>query len=520
MLILISVTLLIITGLVLILLRLTRPEFRFTWLIALSGSILSWVLVMLWQLRLPLSFTLPAWQPPSLFPESPSFLADALSWPYAVSLATLGLATIFTSSGQEGPPNPFAWAGSLILCALGLLSVTAANPLTLALFWAAIDLTELVTMLRSIHGREASERVVISFSTRAAGIGFLIWSDVVSTTSGSPMTFQAIPSQAGLFLVVAAGLRLGVLPLHLPYSPDSNLRRGFGTSLRLVSAASSLILLARIPPSSLESLLTPLLFLLTAIAALYASWMWLRSPDELSGRPFWIIGLGSLATAAALSGNPTGATAWGVTLVLAGAAMFLTNLQQTWLNRAILVGVWSLSSLPFSLSASGWQINMGGFIFILPVFLVAQAFLIAGFIRQSTRSSSQPALKSQPAWTQSVYPIGIYLLVLMQLILGIWGWDGGLQFGLGVTGLAALLLSAILLWAARRFAVLNPGRAHWVQPAADSRLDQIYRNLWTLYRWAGRLSQIISDTLEGDSGIMWTLLFLVLFVSLFTQRKP
>ncbi len=520
MLILVSTLLLIVTGLTLILLRLTRPEFRFTWLIAVSGTAVAWLVVVLWQLQLPVSFSLPAWQPSSLFSESPSFLSDTLSWPYALSLVSLGLATILTSSAQEGAPTPMAWAGSLILCALGLLSVTAANPLTLALLWAAIDLTELVTMLRAVQGREQSERVVISFFTRAAGIGFLIWADVVSAATGKSMSFQSFPSQVSLFLVIAAGLRLGVLPLHLPYSPDSNLRRGFGTTLRLVSAASSLILLARIPTTSLTSPLTPWLLILTAIAALYGGWMWLRAPDELAGRPFWIIGIGSLATASALGGNPVGATAWGVTLVLAGAALFLTNLQQNWLNRGILVGVWSLSTLPFSLTALGWQYNLDGFIFILPVFLVAQALIIAGFIRQVLRTSSRPPLKSQPTWTQSVYPAGIDLLILVQLVLGLWGWNGAFQIGLWGGAVAALPLAAGFLWAARRFTALNPVRAHWVQPAADTRLDRIYQNLWTLYRWGARLSQTISDMLEGESGIMWTLLFLILFVSLFSQRKP
>jgi hypothetical protein len=41
-----------------------------------------------------------------------------------------------------------------------------------------------------------------------------------------------------------------------------------------------------------------------------------------------------------------------------------------------------------------------------------------------------------------------------------------------------------------------------------------------LYRAAGRFSQTIADTLEGEGGIMWTLLFLILLVSLIVQRKP
>jgi hypothetical protein len=77
-----------------------------------------------------------------------------------------------------------------------------------------------------------------------------------------------------------------------------------------------------------------------------------------------------------------------------------------------------------------------------------------------------------------------------------------------------------LLWAVPRFPTLNPIPAHWVRPSFTPQLDRIYENLRIIYRWLASLSQTLSDILEGDSGIIWTLLFLVLFISLMTQRNP
>src|SRR6185436_12766145 len=179
-----------------------------------------------------------------------------------------------------------------------------------------------IALLRSTAGPTASERVVLAFSTRAAGIGILLLANAVGIASGNRLDFVSMDPSSGLYLLVAAGLRLGVLPLHLPYSSDSRLRRGFGTTLRLVSAASSLVVLARIPPDSIISPLTPFLLLLATLAALYGGWMWLRAPDELAGRAFWLIGMAALAVAAALQGNPTGATVWSCALLLSGAAIF------------------------------------------------------------------------------------------------------------------------------------------------------------------------------------------------------
>jgi len=284
----------------------------------------------------------------------------------------------------------------------------------------------------------------------------------------------------------------------------------------LVSAASSIVLLTHVPPDSLRSGLTPFLLGLSIIAALYGGWMWLRAPDELTGRPYWVIGLAALSITAALSGNPLGAVAWGCALVLVGGALFLASVQQVWLNRALLIGAWSLSSLPFSLTASAWLGNLG---FFIPFVIAAQALIIAGFIRHALRPSGRDTLDAQPRWALAAYPTGIILLLASQLVLGFIGWDGALQIGAWIQAIIVSLLTFGLVWATPRFRILNPIRAHWVNTTA-SRTDSIYSGVWSLYRVFGRISKTINITLEGEGGIMWTLLFLVIFVSLLTQGIP
>ncbi len=517
MLILIPSLILFLTALTLIILHLARPAFRYGWMVAVGGTMLGILVVFFWQGRMPLNVSLHSWRSSTLYQEAISFHGDGLTWPFVLSLSALALTVLFTVAARSAFANPFAWAGTLSLIGLGLLAVTSANPLTLLLVWSAFDLAELITLLRSVDGPSASERVVIAFSTRLTGIGLLLWANIVSISSGSTLEFTSFSPQAGLFLVAAAGLRLGVLPLHLPYPSESTLRRGFGTTLRLVSAASSLALLAHIPAESVNSSFTPFLLFLTTIAAIYAGWTWLRAPDELIGRPFWILGLASLAIASALGPNPTGAVAWGCALILVGGALFLASVQHVWLNRALLLGAWSLSSLPFSLTASAW--GTGRYGIFLPFLIIAQALIVAGFVRHALRPGGRDSLDAQPDWTRNAYPAGIILLLLIQFLLGFFGWDGAQNLGYLPASIAASLLTFGLIWATPRLRLLNPVRAHWVKPAS-SWLDGLYRGLWGLYGLLGRLSQAITATLEGASGIMWTLLFLALFISLMTQGTP
>ncbi len=497
-------------------LQVIRPNVRYAWLVAVGGALLALISVFFWLSQMPFDLTLPAWQPRSVFINPILFRADKISWPFVLSITALTLTILLTAITRSAITNSFTWAGTLALGGIGLLAVTADNPLTLLLVWGALDITELVTQLRAVDGPSNNEKVVVSFSTRVLGIGLLLWANIISIAEGNTFDFQSIAPSSGLYLVAAAGLRLGVLPLHLPYSSESTLRRGIGTSLRLVSAVSSLVLLAHVPAGSLTSSFTPVLLGLAVIAALYGSWMWLRAPDELTGRPYWIISLAALSVISALSGSPLGAVAWGCALILVGGALFLASVQQDWLNRTLLIGVWSLSALPFSLTASAWLGSLG---FFIPFVIVAQALLMAGFVRHALRSAGRSSLDAQPGWANKIYPAGIILLIIFQLLLGLIGWDGARQIGAWLQALIVALLTFGLVWATPRLRILNPVRAHWVNPAASG-LSTVYGSLWVLYRLLGRISNAITATLEGEGGIMWTLLFLVLFISLLTQGTP
>jgi hypothetical protein len=520
MFILITVSILVLTALLLVVLRFTLGAYRYSWLIATSGALFAWLSVFVWQLRLPIEIHLPVWQPAVLFPQSPFFVADSIAWAFALSLASLCLAVILTATIRDNFPYPASWIGLLILTALGILAVTADNPLTLVLLWAAIDLGDLVAQMRIVEQPQLSERIVIAFATRVTGILILLWGDMVSLSNGIVLDFRSAPAQAGIFLILAAGLRLGVLPLHLPYNNETSIRRGFGTGLRMISAASSLILLTRIPVSSLTSPFMPYLMILNVLAGLYGAWMWLRAPDELTGRPFLMIGMAALALAASLRANPVGAAAWSLLLILAGGALFLTSAQTRWLERTLLVSVWAASALPFSLTASGWVNHGSSYWYVLSILLVTHAMLIAGLYRHVMRSSTRAVFDVQPLWARNVYPIGISILLITLIGLTFLGWDGALQLGNWILGLSASLLAVGLLWLTPRLRILNPVRAHWVRPSNPSWLNWIYQTLWNGYHQLSRLSNSFSAVLEGESGIMWTLLFLALFITFFTQRNP
>lgn len=522
MFVLITLGLLILATAIMVGLRLSRSSASYSWLASTLAGLLAWISILLWQLDLPRHFSPSQWRPVGLFNSSLEFLVEPYAWLYALSLAALAAAVILTSPARAASVvNPASWAATLALAVLGLLALLADNPLTLVLCWTAIDLVEFLNTLRTSDSPSLSERAVVSFSVRAMGTGIALWASVFSAANGQVLRFETAGPQTGIFLLLAAGLRLGVLPLHLTYRSEPMLRRGFGSMLRLMTAATSLILLARLPISTIPAGYIPYLLLFVALAAIYGGWMWLTSRDELNGRPYWIIGMSALSLAAALRGNPTGSTAWGVALILFGGISFLYSARQIWYSRILAALGILMLALPFSLTASGWVGTFPWPFLFWPLFLVSHLLLVAGYVRHLFRSDEM-AFTDLPTWAQTAYPVGMALLGLTALLAGVWGWSGALQLGSWIVALALVILgslAALAVWRFRRFA---PTEINLPLRATTSRLadlfDLIARFFWAIYRLAARLLETGTNLLEGDGGLLWTLLILVLFISIFRSR--
>lgn len=502
-------------------LRILRRPFSYAWLAAALGALLAWVSVFAWQLNLPTLVMENAWQPSALFLTAPALVVDELAWAYGLALASLTLAVILTAPAQSTGVSPSAWAGTLGLAVFGLLAFLAANPLTLVMVWVGLDLLELMNTLRLARKPDLSERAVISFGIRTLGTGFVLWA---SATNGSPLlSFDVVSPDTGLFLLLAVGLRLGVLPLHLTYRSEPALRRGMGTVLRLAVASSSLVLLARLPVGLVAPGLAPFLQALLVMALLYGAWKWLFTSDELSARPYWILGMGALSVLAALRGNPLGSAAWGVALILFGGLVFLYSARQPMFTLALGIFGLGMLSLPFTLTSTAW---LGGAPFdwlFWPFVVAGQVMLLAGFARHLWHTS-ESELASLPRWAQSAYPLGLAILAAMIVLIGLWGWPGASQVGLWPVGLTISLLSAIILviwWRIAKFGLPAKDASRPPDKNADSRLArwlEIFGAwLWGLYRALRRLANFLSGLLEGDGGLLWTILVLVLLMLWFQQ---
>lgn len=530
MLILLPIVVLLVAGLTMSVLQRIRPSYGFAWLTAALASTFCWLFILLLRLKLPGMIFLAEWQPTTLFVSSPALLLDRYSWPYAFSLATLTLAAILTAPVRTLlRTNPYAWASSLIISALGLLAVQAGNPFTLMLSWTAIDLVELVIYMASAGEGPVNRGAVLSFATRIGGTMIMAWAVITGQTEAGQFTLTGLPLNSGLFVLLAAGLRLGVLPLFLPFSQEVSFPRELGTLLRVVPAASTLALLSRLPASSVPEAWRPFLLAFSTLAALYSGVMWLSARDEIAGRSYWLLGLAAFAIICVIHGDPDGSLAWGTALLLPGGILFLFSARNSRLQALPILGLMGLTGLPFFPSAGGWRGLVGDGLNLEGVFiLLAHCLFLLGYARQALRPGE--SLEPAERWAQAVYPFGLLILVIADIITGIWGWPGSLTPGLWWAGGITTFLAVVIgnLWFQRErirtalkitensFNIVLP---HWLLPAIGRlfRLEWMYVILGTAFRWTGRLIEGVTSITEGDGGVLWALVLLALLLTFVAQ---
>jgi hypothetical protein len=530
LLILVAISALILVPLTMSVIQLFRPGFPFHWPLALLGALTAWTLVLISRTTESQIIPLLSWKPEMLFPASPELLVDPISWIYGLALLTLCFAVLLTAVVRRPQAGWPSWAGTLILAGLGLLAVFAGNLVTLMMSWAALDLFEAGILFSWIRRSETRNRFLIALSTRAFGIAFLVGAGIITRANSETLSFTSVPSSAGIMLLLAAALRLGVLPLQAPFSQDHPLRRGLGTPLRLVSAAASLVVLARAAGSQIPAAFVPFLLFFAGLAAVYSAVSWLAANSELSGRPYWILGTASLAVAAAVRMQPGASVAWGVASILSGGVLFMFSLRARGLILVILVGTLALTAFPFTPTWVGLEIyqlnpNDPTFYFDIVINLVllfSQLALVIGYLRHGLRPVEAPL--GLERWVWVFYPLGLGLLILVEYFLGwhIWSvWMESLGNLWWVGGI--VLLSTVVLWfllyrwesfqSLRRVSkgMATWGTSFWVKLLG---MQWFYRFVWVVYHFLSRIIAWFTDILEGDGGILWALVFLFLLFSL------
>jgi hypothetical protein len=517
MLLILPIFILFLSAVIMLVIRLLRADFAYHWLIATIGAFVAVPMVLIIATQLPQTDTLISWKPETLFPSSLILTADRISWPYAVGLIVLVLAMMLTEVARATESMWSAWAAGLLLGSLGVIAVFAGNPLTLLLAWMAIDLIELLILLAQSIPNPIGARVVVAFSSRLLGSGLLMAAILFTSSVGLDWTFNNVSATAAVILLVAVGMRLGVLPAYMPMIKESASRRGLGSILHLVPAASCLVLLNRIAFVMESSALVTLLQIIVGLMAIYAGVVWMFASDELDGAPAWILGMSSLSAAAAMFAQPIASQAWGMAVLLPGALIFYTSALERRMTWLLLLGLLGISALPFTPAWNGALMYAPPYNIVMVVFIITQVIFMFGYVRHAWRA--REGLAGVERWVWLIYPLGLAILPLLHFFYGWWtfiGFDNLLPSSWWL-GVVAVLLTALLVGITRFGPKISLERVAVLETLLS--MQWLYRLGWAIFRALESVVQFSTTILEGEGGLLWAFLMLValalVFVALF-----
>jgi hypothetical protein len=327
---------------------------------------------------------------------------------------------------------------------------------------------------------------------------------------GEVLTFEEIPVEIGGYLMLAAGLRLGVLPPNQPHLKESSIRRGLGTVVRFVPSAASVVLLVRVAHVEVIGVWFIAFMVMGSLSAILSAIAWVRADNELQGRPYWILGMSALVLISSVQGLSDASTSWGLAMLFSGAVLFLITASNRWLQILPILGFIGMSALPFTPS---WE---GSVIFsVTPwpsriIVYLALALMLVGYLRHA---QNQSQLRDDlERWMWLVYPLGLALLPLTHFGLvylkGLGFREISLQTPGWWGGIVSLGLVGIVIYLNRRYSVI----AFRVTNRFSSIFEWVYRFFWWLYGVLSRVFYIATRMLEGEGSVLWALLILIMLI--------
>jgi formate hydrogenlyase subunit 3/multisubunit Na+/H+ antiporter MnhD subunit len=510
-------------------------------ILPMAITLLALLVTLAMGLRLPAEATVSDWGPKTLFRSGLTLRVDLISWLLSSAMLLAALAAFLTGLSRPGGTRLGARTASLLITAAALAAIQAQNLITFAITWAALDILYFVVLILLAQGEGLETQAVLSLGLNSVAT-FLVVAAALDTLHSSQESFllgaSPLTERAVLLLFIAVVFRLGVFPFHLGLLFEANIRQGLGTLLKLAPVAVALNVLAHVMLLSPDLPLRPWLSVGAVLGLLVSAAQWWDLADPRQGLSYVVLAHSSLALLTALWGGPAaagGVLALGLALVLGGAAMFLHNgyndSERGWVAASVLgasvlvglpltVGFIAASTLYRGLAESGSWV-------LLVACVIGQLLLAASYLRLAFWPG-EPIPKEEPL-VSVAYLFGLALPLLFALIFGaaIGVIGSAVKASLpdllsleNASGLGAVLVAVIGgvgLW---QFENLVRARADTTLTAVTSaaRLDWLYVFFWDMYRFAGRSLRTMAAIIEGEGGVLWTIVAVLLVWLLFRGR--
>jgi len=262
--------------------------------------------------------------------------------------------------------------------------------------------------------------------------------------------------------------------------------------------------------------LWPILFSLIGLMAILVSFAWFSARDELEGRQAWIMGFGLLIIASTLRAESSASLSWGLAAIFTGGLIFLASVRIKISMWIALLGAATISTLPFTPTWSGLSLFSGQLSISLLLYVIAVGLLITGYVRHASHRIPEPS--GLERWIRVMYPIGLIILPVTQI-------------GVGLLYRKSIGEIPIIVWIACLIIILVASLGYFWQRRSGTipKTLVVGVNSFLSFHWLrsflvfgfyqiSRLINFTTGIFEGEGGILWVILSIVIILTIMLIR--
>jgi hypothetical protein len=478
---------------------------------------LTWVVCLGLSTRLGSSTSLSVWRPEALFDSTLLLALDTTGWQMTYAAVTVYLALALTQAARPGTTTMGTRIILPVYAGIGVAAMLAGNLLTVAITWATLDILTFIFLMSATEDEHAIPGIITRLAMDGFSVVIVLGAAAASWSSGEANTaFGEISTPLSAGLIALAGLiRLGMFPLHFSLPKVPRARRGLGTMIRLMPPAIVLAVMARQFEGGFPVGLVPWLTLAGAVGAVVGGARWAFADDPVQGRPFFVLAIASTGVVAAgLEPTATGVILanTGTLILLVGCAFSLAEIHspahRVWPIAAGLMVV----GAPFTLSGVLAGALASGLAVPATVWLSVLGGLGLAAIGLGVAAGAAAPQTNWPvgeSLVRVVYGLGIALPVLVAIGMGL-QMRLGRSLASGAFFVGVVLIALLGREASRRL----PYRTVDLARRAAARLDpgSLYRGALKLYVGVLRVVRALAAPLEGEGGMLWMLVVVILVI--------
>jgi hypothetical protein len=512
---------LVISTLAAYILRKRQVTLPRVWMLMAAVGVLIWLIFMVIPHGGTIRFAINNWFSTENTTISLHIAINPINWPIVFAILTLHIAFLLVSGSRQELDQDFIfWILEAAEIALAYFVITAADLWTIIIAWTAMDIGNLIYELFLRKGVTIT-RVITPMFFKLSGSLLLIYATAVSSGSSQVVMIENIPASSSGMFFAAAVLHSGVLPFRLPEKAKKGIETVTNLLFYLVPFISSLSLVVYLPNQEVPFFAFLLISSLSIIGMYYFGLLWIQSKQEIDAIYYLSLAFVAFAVFRFATGTHQDLVPWLVLTLLGSGWLMLFSHRGKSTRLLPVFLIISMLGIPFSLTSYGSSLYFAeGFKFSVIFVLFFHVLYLLGFIDYFTRKKE--LFEDMESSSQLNYLIAIVFSVFAILVIS-YRLAGSLLNEISNWWAGAAIISVAagyLFWKRRQRANTTETNLDIEQSKINQRMEGILSFEW-LFKVIAVLTEKsrpfvrgFSNLMEGEGGILWSLVFMALLVTL------